>query len=135
GRIDLPVSISVEITTVADRRDRSPKVIAVLGIKYGNVGIREGRGVHRHKAGAVEEFQMACSNDLPSDGVIGLRTGHEPESRCLSFLGRSPGTVARPVGLGLVVVGSPLLARERHRWSGAELVGTLEHKRLELRPG
>src|SRR6516225_4598311 len=134
GGIALRVRIPVEIA-IADRRDRSPKVITVFGIKNCNVGIRQGRGVHRHKARAVEEFQMACRNDLPSDGVIGLRAGHEPEPRRLGFLGGSPAAVARPVGLDLVVVSSPLLARERRRWSGPELVGTLEHKGLELRPG
>src|SRR5215467_1077567 len=78
---------------------------------------------------------MARRNDLPGDGVIGLRTGHEPEPRHLGFLRRTLGALARPVGLDLVVVGSPLLARERDRWPGAELVGALEHKGLEVRPG
>src|SRR5215470_16185062 len=44
-------------------------------------------------------------------------------------------SVSCPVRLDLVVVGSPLLARERDRWPGAELVGALEHKGLEVRPG
>src|SRR5262245_13914757 len=75
--------------TVANCRDWPPEVVVVLGVEYSDERVVEADCHERHESRAVGDTHLLRGRQLAQKGVIGLRTGHKPESRGFGLLGSS----------------------------------------------
>src|SRR6266850_5504910 len=133
GRVKLGRGIVV-IVAIADRRDRPPKVVMILGIEHRDERIRDRRRSKSHEAGAVEDIHSLRGDELPSNGIVAHRPGDQPKLRILG-LPRSPLAAGLATeALDLVVVACPFLTLQRNRRLRPELRRTLHREWFHIWP-
>src|SRR5256885_2051174 len=109
GRNRLRRRIVVDVT-VADRGDRAPELILVLGIEHGDVRIRLSGGHYRHESRAVDHRHVLAGDDLTRDWLIDRWPGSQPELGILGLPRGAPDAVPFTQVLDLVIILGPLLA-------------------------
>src|SRR5260370_25415888 len=116
GHLAICGRVAINIA-VANRGDRSPEVVMVLGVKHRHQRVVEPNRHDRHEPRTVADTHLLCCRELTYEGVIGWWPDHEPEPGGLSLLRRPLRTVFPAIAFELVEVCGPLLALQRNRRS------------------
>src|SRR5215510_16152317 len=119
---------------IANRSDRAPEVVVVLGVEYRNAGIRGSHGYDGHEPRTVDQIHLLSNHDLPSDRIGALRAGDKPETSIFGLSGGTAGAVSRAECLDLIVVLGPFRAFERNRRLCTELRRALQGEWFQVWP-
>src|SRR5689334_24491771 len=114
GRVVIDIAI-------ANRRDRPPEVVMILGIEHSYERLVEANRCERHKPRAVADTHLFCGYELADERMVSWWTDHEPEPGGLGLLRRTLCTGLAAVLLDLVVVSCPFRALQRNRRSWSKL--------------
>ncbi len=119
----------------ADRRDRPPELVGVLGVVEGDRRVGEAEVQGREQPRRRGQVAVVRERDGLGDLVPEVLDRRVPELADLRLLGRAGGAGGRAEALDLVDRGGVGVARERGRRRRAELVAAVEHERRHLSPG
>lgn len=125
--------VAVQVA-IADRGDRSPEAVVVLGVEHRDQRVVDSLRDGGVQAGVAGEVAAGSVRDRAYDPGVDRRFDGFPEARDPGLFGAAPRAVLRAERLDLVVVARPLRARQRRRRSGAKLVGTRHQPGFALRP-
>src|SRR5258707_8357818 len=122
------------VIAVADRRDRPPEIVMVLGVQHSDDRISEPYRNEHHETRAVDDIQSLRNHEFANEGVIGPRRSDKPEQGYFGLLRRSPRAGLSTEVLELIVIRRPLLALQRNRRARPELGWIVQDERLHVRP-
>ena len=120
GGIALGRVASVPVA-IADRGDRPPESVVILGVEDGDDGVVHRLGHGGEQSGILRDIAPGLIGDRSHDAVVDRRQRRFPETRDFRLFRRAGRTILRAERLHLVVVARPALAVERGRRARPEL--------------
>ncbi len=119
----------------ADRGDRPPQLVGVLGVVEGDRRVGEAEVERGEQPRRRRQVAVVGERDALGDLVPEVLDRRVPELADLRLLGRARRAGRRAEALHLVDRGGVGVARQRGRRRGPELVAAVEHERGDLSPG
>ena len=131
-----PSRIAVGISQ-ADRRDRTPEPVVVLGLPRRDIAVRHRQIEQPEQPRVLPQIETPLDRDGASETIPRQRRALDPEQPDLGLVRRPRARcsdVVAPNPLDLVVIGRVPAAAEVIRRSGPELRAALQHERRHLAP-
>src|SRR5467141_3643055 len=119
-RLALGRRIAVDVA-IADRGERAPKLVSVLGVHYRDYCILLGRREERQEARGIDNRHPLADGNLALERMGRERARQQPETGVFGLARGTLGAVLLPQLLYLIVVSRPLLAVQCNRRLWPEL--------------